>query len=142
MKNEKAAADAKVTEANARAAEAKAKAADVQAKIDAGHYGPQPAEGGLKPPEPESQLDIATAQAKILDAKTRAAEVALKERTAAVENDNRDRDREAKERESAISLAADVIRAPVTEKGSQVGVKGAGQKANKIISEVDKGIEE
>jgi hypothetical protein len=142
MKNDAKAADAKVEEANARTAEAKAKAADVQAKIDSGHYGPKPTEGGLKPPEPETQLDLATAQAKVMDAHTRAGELALKERTAAVENDNRDRDREAKERESAISLASDVIRAPVNERGSQVGVKGAGQKANKIIDEVDKKIDE
>jgi hypothetical protein len=140
MQNDKAAAQAKITEANARAAEAKAKAADVQAKIDAGHYGPK-LEGGLTAPEGDSALDIATAEAKLLDAKTREREVALKERTAATEDQNRDQDREAKERDAAIRLASDVIRAPVTERGTQVGVKGAGQKANKIIAEVDKGIE-
>jgi hypothetical protein len=92
----------------------------------------------LKPPEQETRLDLATAHAKLMDAQTRAGELALKQSTAMVENQNRDRDREAKERESAISLASDVIRAPVTERGTQVGVKGAGQKANKIIETIDK----
>jgi hypothetical protein len=139
MANEKAAAQAKVTEANARTAEAKAKAADVQAKIDSGHYGPK-IEGAAAPQEQDSEVDHALAAAKVLDSHTKAREVALQERQASIENENRDLDRAAKERESAIGLVADVIRAPVTESGSQIGVKGAGQKANRLIEEVDKGM--
>ena len=59
---------------------------------------------------------------------------------AQTENQNRDLDRVAKERESAIGLASDVVRAPTTETGKQTGVAGAGEKATKIIREVDKGL--
>jgi hypothetical protein len=141
MANEKAAADAKVQEAGARATEAQAKMADVKAKIDTGHYAPKP-EGGVAgpaPEPPESQLDIATAHAKVLDAQTRARDVAVKEREAANENQNRDQDREAKEKEAAIALAGDVIKRPTAgESGKQVDVAGVGKKAKKIIDEVDK----
>lgn len=134
MANDKAAAQAKVTEANARTEEARAKAADVQAKIDAGHYGPK-IEGAEAPPEGESSLDAIEAAAKLMDAKTRAREVALKERTADIENTNRDLDRAAKERESAIGLAKDVILDPTH-------VQNAGKKATKIIKDVDAGMKD
>jgi hypothetical protein len=142
MANDKAAAQAKVTEANARAAEAKAKAADVQAKIDTGHYGQKPE--GLQSADTQqvdTPVDQALAQAKILDSHTRARDVALKEKMAEVENKNRDQDRTAKEKDAAIRLASDVIRSPTTETGKQVDVSGAGKKANAIIKEVDKGID-
>ena len=130
-------------EAQARGAEAKAKGQDVQSarRGSVGHYAPQ-TESPEQPeqPETESQLDIATAMAKVRDSETRAREVTLKEKEAANENQNRDQDREAKERESAIQLAGDVIRAPTTETGGQVGVTQAGKKANKIIKDVDKAI--
>jgi hypothetical protein len=144
MANEKATADAKVTEANARAAEAKAKSTEVDAKIAAGHYAPKQ-EGGLAPPAPEEEslLDVATAQAKVLDAHTRQREVGLKERQAEIENENRDQDRESKERDAAIGLAKAVITAPTAgESGKQVDVSGAGKKTNKIIGEVDKGLKQ
>ena len=143
MANEKAAADAKVTEANARATEATAKQADVQAKIDTGHYAPK-AEGvaaGAQAEPPESQLDIATAMAKVRDSETRAREVAIKAQEAQVENHNRDLDRAAKEKDTAIDLAKAVIGAPTAgESGKQVGVSTVGAKTNKIIKDVDKGV--
>ncbi len=143
MKNEADAAQAKITEANARAAEAKAKAADVQAKIDAGHYGPKPSEGGMAAPPTDTPVDEALAGAKILDAHTRARDVALKERMASVEDQNRDQDRAAKEKETAIDLAKAVISAPTHgESGKPVGVGQVGHKATKIIKQVDKGITE
>jgi hypothetical protein len=142
MANEKAAADAKITEANARATEAKARAADVQAKIDTGHYAPKqdsPAAPEQEPPE--SQLDIATASAKLLDAHTKAREAGIKEMEAHTERQNRALDREDKAKESAIALAGDVIRAPSAgESGGQVSVTGAGKKAAKIIKDADKGL--
>jgi len=142
MKNEKAAADAKVTEANARAAEAKAKGAEVQAKIDTGHFAPKqdaPAAGPAQ--QVDTPVDQALAQAKIMDAHTRAREVGIKAQEAATENQNRDKDREAKEKETAIDLAKSVISAPTAgESGKQVGVEGVGKKATKIIKQVDKGI--
>jgi len=140
MANEKAQAQAKVTEANARADEARAKQADVQAKIDAGHYAPQ--QEGVAAAEPgPTPVDLALAQAKIMDSQTRAREVEIKAQEAATEDQNRDQDRVAKERETAIALAGDVLKAPtVGESGKQVSVTGAGQKAKKIIQDVDKGL--
>jgi hypothetical protein len=143
MANEKAAADAKTQEAQARAVEAKAKADDVQAKIDAGHYAPKQ-EGvaaGAPPPDQDLPSDTAEAAAKLMDAHTRAREVAVREREAATEDANRDKDREAKLHETAIGLAGDVIRAPTAgESGKQVGVSDVGKKASKIIKQVDKGL--
>ncbi len=142
MENDKKAADAKVAEANAKTTEAQTKVKEVEAKIAAGHYAPkQDAPGVIPPPEEESLLDVATAQAKVLDAHTREREVALKERTAQVENSNRDHDREAKERDAAIGLAKAVITAPTAgESGKQVDVSKAGSKTNKIIGTLDKGL--
>lgn len=142
MANEKAAADAKITEANARATEAKAKAADVQAKVDSGHYAPkQEGVAAGAPPPTDTPVDQALAQAKIMDARTRQQEVAIKAHEAATENSNRDQDRTAKEQETAIDLAKAVIGAPTAgESGKQVNVNGAGKKAVGIIKQVDKGI--
>lgn len=143
MANKGKDADAKTLEAQARMTEAGAKAAEAQSKIDLGHFAPKsPDSGGVaEATEPDSSLDLATAQAKLLDAHTRQREVAIREHQAATEDHNRDLDREAKEREAAIALAGDVIRAPTAgEKGAQVSVSGAGNKAHKIIQDVDKGI--
>ena len=143
MANEKAAADAKITEANARAAEAKAKSAEVQAKVQGvGHFAPKHTESsGVAPPEVDSQLDLATARAKLIDAETRQREVGVKEHLAAIEDQNRDQDRLAGEREAAIALAGDVLKAPVAgESGAQIDVSGAGTTARHIINDVDKGI--
>jgi hypothetical protein len=86
-------------------------------------------------------LDIATAQAKILDAHTREREAAIRARTAAVEDQNRDQDRRAKQQDTAIDLAKAVIGAPSAgESGKQVGVAGVGKKTLGIIKDVDKGI--
>jgi hypothetical protein len=143
MENDKKAADAKVTEANARATEATARAKDVQARVDTGHYAKDAPEAAApNAPEPgPTPVDVALAQAKIMDSQTRAKEVAIKAHEAATENQNRDQDREAKEKETAIDLAKAVIAAPTAgESGKQVSVKGVGKKARGIISEVDKGI--
>ena len=132
MANEKQAAQAKTAEAGAREKEAQAKVAEVQAKIAAGHFAPKQEGLAAAPPE-ESTLDVAEAQAKILDAHTRQREVAIKERESEIENANRDADRHAKERETMIGLAKDVIMDPA-------GVSGAGKKAVKIAADVDKGL--
>jgi hypothetical protein len=142
MKNEQAAAQAKVTEAQARATEAQAKAADVKAKIDTGHYAPkQEGVAAGAPQQTDTPVDVALAQAKIMDAHTRARDVAIKAEMAATENQNRDQDRQAKEKETAIDLAKAVIGAPTAgESGKQVGVSQVGSKTKKIIKDVDKGI--
>jgi hypothetical protein len=142
MANEKQAAAAKETEANARAAEAKAKTDEVQAKIVSGAYEPKK-EGGVAPPgEPPLTLpDVADSHAKVLDAETRRGELKLKERMASVEDQNRDRDRDAKERDTALDLAKAVIAAPAAgESGKQVSVADVGDKTKGIIKDVDKGM--
>jgi hypothetical protein len=143
MKNEERASQAKITEANARATEANARADEAQAKIVSGHFEPKK-EGvaaGTSGPEPETNLDRATAEAKVMDAQTRRGELALKERTAQVEDENRDRDREARGQDAAIGLAKAVIGAPAKgESGNQVDVSKAGEKTTGIIRSLDQGI--
>jgi hypothetical protein len=141
MANEKQAAQAKTTEAAARLLEAKARDKDVQAKVDTGHYAPQGETPG-QPEAPDADLpsDTVEAAAKLLDAHTRAREVAVREHEARTEDENRDRDREAKLHETAIGLAGDLIRAPTTEGGGQVATSGVGKRASKIIKDVDKGL--
>ena len=144
MANKKTEADAKTAEAQARAVEAQAKAKEADAKVAGiGHFAPKaPDAGTAQGPEPDSALDIATAQSKLLDAHTRAREVSVREHEAATEDHNRDLDRSAKEREAAIALAGDVIKSPVKgESGTQVDVGDAGTKTRKIIEDVDKGIQ-
>jgi hypothetical protein len=149
MANEKAVTGAKVTEANARTTEAQAKAADVKAKIDAGHYAPKTdSPDAPQQPDTDTPADTAAAQAKLLDAQSKAREVGVHEREVAVheleaktENQNRDLDREDKMKEAAIGLAGDVIRAPTAgESGKQVSTDKVGKKTSKIISDVDKGL--
>lgn len=133
MENEQAAAGAKVTEANARATEAQAKAAEVQAKTEQGAFAPK--HSGEKPTAepPESRLDIATAQAKLMDAHTRAREVGLKAAEQATEDQNRDQDREARTHDAAIELAKAVITDPQD-------AAGAGKRATGIIHQIDEGL--
>jgi hypothetical protein len=150
MANEQAAAKAKTDEAQARMVEAQAKAADVQAKVDTGHYGPKPSEAGApESPPTDTAADLATAHAKLMDAETRRMDATTKAFEAHNENQNRDQDRAAKEkesvmkeRESALDLAKSVIGAPTAgESGKQVGVGDVGAKTNKIIRDVDKGLD-
>jgi len=143
MANEKTEAAAKTTDSNARMLEAQTKASDAQAKVQGlGHYAKDPAQPAtVEAPEQTSPLDVAKAHATVMDAETRQRDVAVKERESATENQNRDQDRLAKEREAAIALAGDVIKAPTAgESGKQVNVKDAGTKAHKIIRDVDKGL--
>jgi hypothetical protein len=143
MKNEGIKAQADADRAQADLIEARATDKESENKIAVGHFTPKPAAApaGLAGPEPPSQLDIIDAQTRLMDANTRARDVAVKEREAAVENDNRDQDRLAGEREAAIGLAADVIKAPTAgESGKQVSVADAGKKAHKIIRDVDRGL--
>ena len=142
MANEKAAADAKVTEAGARATEANARAAEAKAKVETGHFAPKQESAAAGPAQQvDTPVDVALAQAKILDAHTHAREVGIKAQEAATENSNRDQDREAKDKETAIDLAKAVITAPTAgESGRQVDVGAAGHKATKIIKQVDKGL--
>jgi len=144
MKNESTKAQADMIEAQAKAKDADARTTDTQARVaGVGHYSPKQPEAASPEsgPEPTSPLDIANAHAKLMDAETRRHEVGLKAAELSQEDKAREQDATARERESAINLAADVIRAPTTEGGGQVNVSGAGRKAKKIIRDVDKGVD-
>lgn len=142
MANKAKDSESKQMEAQARVTEAQATAAETDEKIKLGHFAPkQPDQSGVAGAEPVSPVDMMTAQAKLSDAHTRQREVAVREQQAETEDRNRDLDREAKERETAMQVAQAVIKAPTSgESGNQVNVTGAGQKARKIIKEVDKGV--
>jgi hypothetical protein len=142
MKNEQEVTAAKTTEAQARLIEAQARDKDVQAKVDTGHYTPkQEQPTGVAGPDPMTPVDMIDAKAKLMDAETRQREVAVREREAATEGHNRDQDRLAKERETALALAGDVIKAPTAgESGKQVSVSGAGAKTRNIINDTFKGL--
>ena len=150
MKSDAAESQAKLTEAQAKTTEAQAKAAEAKNKIDVGHFVPK-SEGvaaGPEAPPSDTPADTALAQAKLLDAHSKAREVGVREREVAVhemeaktEDRNRDLDRQDKMRESAIGLAADVIRSPTAgESGKQVSTDAVGKKTRKIIADVDKGL--
>jgi hypothetical protein len=151
MANEKKAADAKTSEANAKLAEAKTKDDELKAKVAAGHFAPKP---GVAPDSqeepPPSPLEIATAQAKIIDAHTRAQDVALKAASAKTEDQNRDQDRMAKERDAMIGLAKEFVEEPQVTKGPDGGQKikpapkksNAGDKAVDILGQIDKGLKD
>jgi len=151
MQNETKSADAKTLEAQARAKEAMAKAAETEEKIKVGHFTPKQ-EAGLGAAavqEPESSLDAATAMAKVKDANTREREVALREKESRTENENRDKDREARDRDALIGLAKEFVEQPQTTTGPDGGKKthaapkhsNAGDKAIKVLDQIDKGID-
>jgi hypothetical protein len=141
MANKKAEADAKTAEAQAKIMEAKAATAETQEKISTGALAPKAdKENAPAQQQVDTPVDQALAQAKLIDAQTKQREVAVREMEAKTENENRDKDREAKLHETAIGLAGNVIKAPTTENGGQVGVAGVGKKTRKIIDDVDKGL--
>lgn len=133
MANEKASADAKVIEANARAAEAKAKTTETQAKIDQGAFAPKSDGVAGSAQQTDTPVDVALAQAKMMDAHTKAREVGIKAVESQTEDQNRDQDRQAKERETLLNLAKEVIMEPQD-------AAGAGKKAVNIAKQVDKGL--
>jgi hypothetical protein len=136
MANEAAAAKAKTTEANARATEAQAKADEIEAKTAAGAFAPKGKEAAAAPAEPpESQLDLASAQAKLMDAHTRQREVGLKAVAQATQSHDAALERDARQKDDAIDLAKAVITDPSD-------APGAGRKATGIIHQIEKGLGE
>lgn len=131
MENDKTAASAKIAEANAKATEAQAKADEVKAKAEAGAFSPRDHTG--KEEHQESNLEAATATAKLMDARTRAREVALKGLAQGAQMHNAAQARQARQRDDAIDLAKAVITDPSD-------AAGAGEKAIGIIHQIDKGI--
>lgn len=131
MENDKAQAGAKVTEANARATEAQAKADEIKAKSESGAFAPKHETPSTA--APDSQLDVATAHAKLMDAQTRAREVAQKGLAQAAQLHSDSLDRESRTRDDAIDLAKTVITDPAD-------AAGVGQKATGIIHQIEKGL--
>src|SRR6202453_3976774 len=143
MKNESTKAQADRSEAQARMKEAGAKETEAQAKVaGVGTFTPKQPEAAAPESAPEqvSPLDVAKAHATVMDAQTRRQELGLRAAEISQEDRSREQDAKDKEREAAINLASDVIRAPTTEGGGQVNVSGAGRKAKKIIKDVDSGV--
>lgn len=125
-------ADAKVATSQAQAKVAEARADEVNAKIAMGHFEPKH-EGASAPESKETSLDVATAQAKIMDAHTRRADVGLKARELVVNDQNRDQDREARQEDAAIGLAKEVIQEPKD-------AASAGKRAVGIMGQIGKWI--
>jgi hypothetical protein len=119
MANEQQAAQAKTMEAQARMTEANAKAGEAQSKILHGHFAPK-GESAAAPEQPEQDTpsDTALAQAKLMDSQTRAREVAIKGHEVNIENRNRDADRSAKETDTAIGLAKELLKPPPAPKAA------------------------
>lgn len=149
MENDKKVADSKVAMADARTKEVQAKAAETQNKIDVGHYVPkQEGLAGAEQPPPPTDVEMADAQAKLMDAHTRAREATIHERESETENQNRDQDREAAERESLVGLAKEFVEQPQTSTGPDGGKKtkaapktsSAGHKAVQVLDQIDKGL--
>jgi hypothetical protein len=126
MANEKTKADADMLDAQSKNITAKAVAAEKHAQIQ---WGPQASPP--PPPEPTDPIDLAVAEAKIKDANTRELEAKIKAHSMIIEDRNRDLDRQAKERDTEIGLAKDLINpeAPST---------GVGKKAKKIVKDLGK----
>ena len=134
MKNEEAATQAKVTEANARATEAQAKADEVRAKSESGAFEPKHESAVPQAQQPpESQLDLATAQAKLMDARTRQREVGLKAAAQVTQSRDAALERDSRQKDDAIDLAKAVITDPSD-------APGAGKKAAGIIHQIEEGL--
>jgi hypothetical protein len=142
MANETKKAQADADRARADLIEAQAAHNETENKIAVGHFTPKQESPGLAGSQQvDTPVDKLNAQVKLMDAETRRQQVGLQVHQMHIEDTNRDEDRVARERDAAIKLAGDVIKAPTAgESGSQVDVGGAGTKARKIIKDVEKGV--
>ena len=127
--NEKTKADADAMRAQADLIEAKAVASEAADKIASGAHHPKPD----APPVPDTlnPADVVDAQAKMMDAQTRRREVELRAHEIRIEDQNRDLDRQATERDAALSLAKDLTKVPPS-------AQNVGPKVNKIIDQIGK----
>ena len=104
--------DVKQKDADARMKVADAKVAETQAKIQSGSFAPK-ADGGLGGGKQiDTQADIMSTQAKMMDAQTRAKMAAMKGGQLEIEDKNRDADRESRERIQLLELARDIMLHP------------------------------
>ena len=101
VKNDGKAADAKMITAQAKAKE-------VDAKIQSGEFGPHP-EGAAAPPEQPDPAAEMTAQARLMDAETKRAELGVKHHDLMIEDQNRDLDRQSREKVQTMELVRDIL---------------------------------
>ena len=112
IQNDTARAQADVKEADAKALEANARAAEVKARTEQGGYagkGGAPAAQAPETPPQDTPADLMNARARFMDAETKRAAVGLQAKTAAVEDQNRDLDRQSDQSTHVLELAKTVI---------------------------------
>ena len=122
--NEKQAVDAKTMEAQAKLTEAKGAAAESWAKIQGGVHQAPPPQAPEQMPQglaPAEQADLAV---KLLDAKTKHMDAMTKAKALEIENQNRDLDRQATEKDTLLGLAKEVLKFPGEAKSVGDKVKG------------------
>jgi hypothetical protein len=147
MQNETTKANADMVRAQADMKEAEAAEAETQNKIAVGAHVPkQDAPAGLGGAQQvDTPVDKLNARSKMFDAETKRMALHQQAHQSHVEDQNRDQDRQAKEREAAIKLATDLVKShkpPGADgKAHKPNVEGVGSKAHKIIKDVDKGIQ-
>lgn len=141
--NESQDTKSRALEAQAKMMDAQAGAAESKEKIQSGALKPDPPDaGGGGSQQVDTPVDQMLAQSKLMDSQTKRVEAGLHARAASQEDQNRDLDREAAEREAALELAKTIVGRPAAgESGRQVGVTDVGAKTNQIIRDVDKGLE-
>ena len=98
------------TDADAKMLTAQAKMAEVQAKTQQGAFAQKPASGGLAPPQQtDTPVDMMQARAKLMDAQTKRAELAIKHHDSEDEAKNRALDRQSREKTQEMELIRDLI---------------------------------
>ena len=101
----------KQEEADARMKVADAKVAETQAKIQSGAFAPK--SGGLGGGhQVDTEADVMSTQAKMMDAQTRAKMAEMKGGQLEIEDKNRNMDRESRERVQLLELARDIMLHP------------------------------
>ena len=101
----------KKQDADTRTAEANAKLAETKAKIAQGAFAPKP---GVAPTDPDhmSPVEAIDAHAKLLDAQTRAKALGIKVHETTIEDQNRDKDRESREKVQLMELIREITMHP------------------------------
>ena len=101
----------KQEEADARMKVADAKVAETQAKIQSGAFAPK--SGGLGGGhQVDTEADVMSTQAKMMDAQTRAKMAEMKGGQLEIEDKNRTMDRDSRERVQLLELARDIMLHP------------------------------
>jgi hypothetical protein len=111
----KAKIDNETKEANARLMDSQTKANELQAKIAQGAFAPRQqseGSGGGASQQIDTQADLMQAQAKLMDAHTKRAELGIQHHDREDENQNRALDRHSREKVQVLELARDILLHP------------------------------